>query len=41
MFYDLNGIKIETNNRKTIGKFVNNIHINNPSSKKEVYLKHI
>ena len=40
MFYDLNGIKIETNNRKTIGKFVN-IHINNPSSKKEVYLKHI
>lgn len=37
MFYDLNGIKLETSNRK----FVNNIHINNPSSKKEVYLKHI
>ena len=41
MFSDLNGIKLETNNEKTIEKFVNNIHINNPGSKKEVYLKHI
>ena len=39
MFYDLNGIKLETNNRKTLGKFVNNIPIKNPSSKTEVYLK--